>query len=891
MTNTTKRPRVAMIVANDVTIDGRVKKTAATVSELGYEVVLLGLSKRNREEGWLGDCHLIRVANQKIFLGDVMKPKPRRDPRSWLAFSTRDEYVTARHRVKLRERELETAPLLEHADGVRGWIAPVERKARRLVLAAMRRVTDWRYGYGRSLPSPKLRAPSGRERLRAQIDDWEFTFGVELDRLAPDVIHVHDVHLLGVAARAKARAARQGRSVVLIYDAHEYVQGQTHVDQELLDVYIDVERRYIKQADWVTTVSPAISAWLARDYGLPTDRISVVLNAPQLSWQETHNDDSLSVKEAAGLSPETPLVIYSGGQSDARGVPDLVDAMEFLPGVHCALVASPTNRYVYQQQRRAEEAGWGDRVHIAPFVPPERVPSYLSKADIGVMPLRHTLNHDAALPNKLFEYLHAGLPVVTSDVPLAAELVTERGFGTVFTAERPEELAAAIRRVLDDIETYRAAVTPDVAREFSWESQALLLGDVYRAVAPPAPARSPDRTVIDEPQGAGAVDGHEVAAPEQHSVFDHDHAARHLLIGPANMAGQAHAWAHALRTRSNVRATSLTLERSNAMKFPTDESVSKHSWGSRPWQVQQLFEIPGKYTHVLLESGLGILGTLNGGTFLGDTPFLLANGVKVAAVFHGSDIRNPRAHAEREPFSPFTDPIDDLTSRLQVRVDRAHQELERFPGPVFVTTLDLVDDVVDAIWLPTTLDLDLWQPAAAPDFDRVPTVLHAPTNAQLKGTQFIDPLLKQLQAEGLIRYDRIANVPHDQMSARVAAADIVIDQLVLGHYGLFAMEALATGRVVIANVSERVRRRFPIDVPVVQADPSDLEEVLRSMVADPTEALAAAERGREFVRAFHDGTLASQQLLTWMSGGTIEPVPVQDDESLTDALPSPAATQ
>jgi glycosyltransferase involved in cell wall biosynthesis len=861
-----------MLVANDISIDSRVKKTAQSAVEMGYRVTLIGLSQQHREEGRLGSARLIRVANEKVFAHAVKGPAT-----PWvrlIGFASREDFIRARHEVRLRERALEVAPYFDHATGARARAGRAVRDAQRAALAGRRRLIDYRYKIQSSASKrPATTAASKAKVLRAQQSDWEFTFGVELDRLEPDLIHAHDIHLLGVAARAKARAELAGRTVRLIYDAHEYVRGQTYAAQDFLDVFLEVEHTYIPAADAVVTVSPLIAEWLARDYGVPAEDITVVLNAPPFRWADQRGA-GLSVREAAGVSDETPLVVYSGGQSEARGVSDLVEAMAFLDDVHLVLVASPTNRYVHEQQRAAVERGYGHRVHVAPFVPPESVVDYLSSADLGVIPFRRKiLNHDAALPNKLFEYVHAGLPVVASDIPLVAQLVTERGIGRVFEAEDVSGLAGAIRSVLAARDRHRAAVTKELAAEFSWESQAANLRAVYERLLPIQPQAE------EEPAGAGSVSAPQGRARDPLSSLEPEGEAqvtrRELLIGPMNMAGQAHAWAEALRHRSGVRAVSMQLDRGHELRFPADLNVSLTTWESRSWQVRQLMELPVKFTHVLMEAGYGLLGTLNGGTVGGDLPFFTANGPMPGVVLHGSEIRDPQRHAQIERFSPFNDPFDRLTAAIQAKVDQVVRDLADFEGQIFVTTVDLLDYVDDAVWLPTCLDPSTWEQTVAPRFEGPPVVLHAPSRSAVKGSGFVDPVLRRLASEGLITYDRASGLSRSEMRRRIAAADVVLDQFVLGHYGHTSVEALAAGRVVLANVSERNRERIPDPVPVVQADPETLEEVLREVLKDPSAALAAAEAGPDYVRRFHDGEASSNQLLAWLDGRQPPVVPAR----------------
>src|SRR5690606_12587088 len=117
----------------------------------------------------------------------------------------------------------------------------------------------------------------------------------------------------------------------------------------------------------------------------------------------------------------------------------------------------------------ARERGVADRVHFLDPVPPADVVAELASADVGVLPLRHFGSHEVALANKLFEYLHAGLPMVVSDCAAQEQFVRRFGLGEVHPAEDSGALAAAVRSVLVDLPVWRAAVEASPARErFTW---------------------------------------------------------------------------------------------------------------------------------------------------------------------------------------------------------------------------------------------------------------------------------------------------------------------------------------------------------------------------------------------------------------------------------------
>jgi hypothetical protein len=336
-------------------------------------------------------------------------------------------------------------------------------------------------------------------------------------------------------------------------------------------------------------------------------------------------------------------------------------------------------------------------------------------------------------------------------------------------------------------------------------------------------------------------------------------------IGPRNGNGQAWAWAEALR----VAAPTLPVEAFAAafatgrldMRFASDIDIPIADWKRQSWQLWWAHRLRNHYSHVLLEQGLSASGWLNGKHFFNDLEMLRRADITVGLVFRGSEIRDPAGHAAREPFSPYRDPEDALTKRLQTYVAVQHERLAEFDGPVFVTTLDLLDDVPHATWLPQVLDIGRWRPGD-PVLQRArPIVLHAPSKEQVKGSAWVDAACEPLHEAGHIEYRRLSGVPFSQMPEMIASADIVIDQMALGAYGVLALQALASERLVIGHVSERVRARLDADLPILQADPPQLRQVLEQVLSDRSSAATVAAKGREYVTTFHSGAHSAQRLL------------------------------
>ncbi|NEA35478.1 hypothetical protein [Streptomyces sp. SID13031] len=340
-----------------------------------------------------------------------------------------------------------------------------------------------------------------------------------------------------------------------------------------------------------------------------------------------------------------------------------------------------------------------------------------------------------------------------------------------------------------------------------------------------------------------------------------------LFVGPTNSAGQGYAWARAADTIEGVSATSFSLHRKGQFQYADDYGVPLTWFGQPRWQrAQEQYVL--SYTHVLMESLRPLFGARGLKDGSSELVRLKEAGIKPALLFHGSDIRLPSRHAQRERWSPFT-PGDPLTDRLEVQASRFAEIVEAADVPVFVSTVDLLEDVPGAHWLPVAIDPAPWAQAARPLFSTGrPVVVHVPSNAQLKGSDRIDEVLTGLADKGLVEYRRISGVTHSEMPAVIGDADIVVDQLRIGLYGVAAAEALAAGRLCVSYVGSAVRDRVRSltgrEVPIVEADPDSLGSVVTDLLSDRTAAAERATAGPAFVAELHDGRRSARALTDWL---------------------------
>jgi len=188
---------------------------------------------------------------------------------------------------------------------------------------------------------------------------------------------------------------------------------------------------------------------LVAEYGIP--RPTVVLNVPDVI---ASLEPDLAFRERY-LGASRWLLIYQGIFAANRGLPQLVSAMEQLDD--CALVLVGMGQLRDKLLDQIEREGLGDRVTICDAVPYEQMMRIVAACDAGLMPIVGScLSYVYAAPNKLFEDMMAGIPVVASDLPDMAAIVRAEGIGTLIAdPESPDAIATAVRHLLDDPEPPR----------------------------------------------------------------------------------------------------------------------------------------------------------------------------------------------------------------------------------------------------------------------------------------------------------------------------------------------------------------------------------------------------------------------------------------------------
>lgn len=272
------------------------------------------------------------------------------------------------------------------------------------------------------------------------------------------IINVHSLGLLplGIFLKYTYKA-------VLVYDAHELEterNGLTGVRKKLSKI---LERKLIKYVDMTLVVSESIADWYTNEYKIP--RPLVVLNAPYRQELKTNNH----FREQLKIREDQIILLYQGALVTGRGIHLLLDAFKQRSDDTVVVVFMGYGELAVEIKQIACHYA---NIFLFPAVQPSVVLEYTSSADVGISFIENTcLSYYYCMPNKLFEYAMAGLPILVSNMKDMSELVTRNNMGAAISDSSPEGINYAIdhflKKDLNEMKTnaYR------IACENAWEKQ------------------------------------------------------------------------------------------------------------------------------------------------------------------------------------------------------------------------------------------------------------------------------------------------------------------------------------------------------------------------------------------------------------------------------------
>lgn len=330
-------------------------------------------------------------------------------------------------------------------------------------------------------PGEETSAPISRDGVvfypvRKAAARWKRIFKTALDAsriastIAADIYHFHDPELLPWSLWLRRKTGRP-----VVYDVHEDVRLQVR-DKEWLPWWSRrltagltgwIEDYCARRVDAIVAATPVIARRFTHH-----PRCVVVQNFP---WR-----DELALLAGEERRRERGLFAYVGGISGIRGIREMIAALKIAgPEARLALAGQWESPALRAECRRLP--GW-PQVEELGFVNREQVRQLLQKTQAGMVLFHPLGNHVESQPNKLFEYMSAGLPVIASDFPLWRTIIEGSGCGLLVNPLDPESIAAAMQRLMlypEQAEAMGNRGRQAVEEHYHWEKEFPKLLNLY----------------------------------------------------------------------------------------------------------------------------------------------------------------------------------------------------------------------------------------------------------------------------------------------------------------------------------------------------------------------------------------------------------------------------
>lgn len=282
-------------------------------------------------------------------------------------------------------------------------------------------------------------------------------------RTHADCYFASDLYSLPLAfLLAKFRRAK------LLYDSRELYSAIAALRHRRLAqrFWSYVEKKIMPSVSTVFTVNESLARIISEQHRIP--RPTILFNCP--ARQEVMRSDRL--RKLLSISPERKVILYQGGLQRGRGI---FISLRVIRRIHnAALVFLGNGDLRNEIAREIKDERLSGRAYLLDAVPVSELLGYTASADIGVCFIEnYGASYYRSLPNKLFEYVAAGVPVVASNFPEMRSFVDSNGVGLCVDPGDEEEIVSAIQRLLMDSSLYQTMVKNcrEAGKRYTWENE------------------------------------------------------------------------------------------------------------------------------------------------------------------------------------------------------------------------------------------------------------------------------------------------------------------------------------------------------------------------------------------------------------------------------------
>ena len=321
------------------------------------------------------------------------------------------------------------------------------------------------------------------ERLILNSDRWKrtnifigaiqyFEFAFRAVKKYRNVVawHCNDYEAFAIGILAKISRPK----LKLIYDCHELESHRNGKNVFMRFVIRSIEKLFISWTELVITVSPSIQKIYSKTYKLKN--VSLIRNFPD----EMHITKSNTLREKLGLDENQIIFIYQGMLDKGRGVEMLLDAFDAREDSNAVIVFMGFGAFKGMVESFAARK---NNIFFVPAVSYEEIPLYTGSADVGLNSTQPVcLNNLYCLPNKLFEYIHSEIPVLSVPLVDCAALIKEYGVGRIIQSWDVDSINESIDSMIkEDLSFYRENLRA-AKKVLNWEVEEQVLISAYKTI-------------------------------------------------------------------------------------------------------------------------------------------------------------------------------------------------------------------------------------------------------------------------------------------------------------------------------------------------------------------------------------------------------------------------
>jgi len=292
-----------------------------------------------------------------------------------------------------------------------------------------------------------------------------------------DIIHANDLYALPLAVFIKKFINKR---VKIVYDCHEYeTEGRIYHDKPYMKPFAKFfEKLLIYYSDSIISVSESIAADYVEMYGI--EKPQLVMNCPVRSKEENRGYDLF--REEFSISKDKTIFLLQGGYMPGRGYKTLIEVFKQLEKtkqelVLIFLIYGDGTEELKEMIKGSKNIFWHEKVSVFEYM------KYVRSADWGILLLENLCkSYDYSLPNKLFDFIGGGLPVVVSDLKELSNFVKTNKVGYVVDASSSENVINVLSSIDKDTKSKFEKNVSIAAKKYSWEEQEKVLIKIYNSL-------------------------------------------------------------------------------------------------------------------------------------------------------------------------------------------------------------------------------------------------------------------------------------------------------------------------------------------------------------------------------------------------------------------------